>query len=193
MKSISITGSVRADLGKNTAREVRASGEIPCVLYGGTDLLHFSASEAQFKKLLYTPEVFTVNLDVNGKNYQAVLREVQVHPVSDAILHMDFLQLSADKPVVIDVPVHVVGNSIGVKQGGKLIIKVRKLKVKSLPADLPESITLNVDDLEIGKSIRVRDINLKNIEILDSPNNVVTGVQITRQVAAEAAAPAAKK
>lgn len=188
MKSISITGSARANVGKNTGREVRAAGDIPCVLYGGTDLLHFSASEVQFKKLLYTPEVFTVNLDVDGKNYQAVLREVQVHPVSDAILHLDFLQLSADKAVVIDVPVHITGNSIGVKQGGKLIIKVRKLKVKSLPADLPESIILNVDDLEIGKAIRVKDINIKNVEILDSPNNVVTAVQITRQVAAEAAA-----
>ena len=193
MKSISITGSVRANLGNNTAREVRAAGDIPCVLYGGDDLVHFSASEVQFKKLLYTPEVFTVNLDVDGKNYQAVLREVQVHPVSDAILHLDFLQLSADKAVVIDVPVHITGNSIGVKQGGKLITKVRKLKVKSLPADLPESITLNVDDLEIGKAIRVRDIKVKNVEILDSPNNVVTGVQITRQVATEAAAPAGKK
>lgn len=192
MKSISITGSTRASVGKNTAREVRAAGDIPCVLYGGTDLLHFSASEVQFKKLLYTPEVFTVNLDVDGKNYQAVLREVQVHPVSDAILHLDFLQLFADKSVVIDVPVHITGNSIGVKQGGKLITKVRKLKVKSLPSDLPESITLNVDDLEIGKAIRVRDINVKNVEILDSPNNVVTAVQITRQVAAEAT-PAGKK
>lgn len=193
MKSISITGSARASVGKNTAREVRATGEIPCVLYGGNDLLHFSAPEVQFKKLLYTPEVFTVDLDVDGKKYQAVLREVQVHPVSDAILHLDFLQLSADKPVIMDVPVHITGNSIGVKQGGKLLVKVRKLKIKSLPADLPESITVNVDHLDIGKSVRVKDISIKNVEILDSPNNVVTAVQITRQVAAaENAAPAKK-
>ena len=192
MKSISITGSVRASVGKNTAREVRAAGNIPCVLYGGTDLLNFSASEVQFKKLLYTPEVFTVHLDIDGKQFQAVLREVQVHPVSDAILHLDFLQMFSDKQVVIDVPVHITGNSIGVKQGGKLITKVRKLKIKALPADLPESITLNVDTLEIGKSIKVKDINVQNVEILDSPNSVVTAVQITRQVATEAA-PAGKK
>ena len=192
MKSISITGSARASVGKNTAREVRAAGNIPCVLYGGTDLLHFSASEVQFKKLLYTPEVFTVHLDINETQFKAVLREVQVHPVSDEILHLDFLQMFADKQVVIDVPVHITGNSIGVKQGGKLITKVRKLKIKALPADLPESITLNVDTLEIGKAIKVKDINVKNVEILDSPNSVVTAVQITRQVATEAA-PAGKK
>lgn len=193
MKSISIAGSARASVGKNTAREVRAGGNIPCVLYGGSGSVHFSAPEASFKKLLYTPEVFTVQLDIDGKNYHAVMREVQVHPVSDSVMHIDFLELSADKPVVMDVPVHVVGNSIGVKQGGKLVTKVRKLKIKSLPADLPESITLNVDDLDIGKAIRVKDINLKNVEILDSPNNIVTAVQVTRQVAAAEAAPAAKK
>lgn len=204
MKSLTISGSKRTDMTKSGIKKLRHSGNVPCVIYGGKEPVHFAAPIMSFKKLVYTPEVHTVQLNVEGQEYNAIMREIQFHPVNDSILHIDFLEFSNDTPVTIDIPVHVSGNSEGVKQGGKLIIKVRKVKVKALPADLPDQIKLNVDHLLIGDSIRVSDLKEKGVTFLDSPNNIIVGVRTTRAVveetpaaaatgaAAPAAAPAAK-
>lgn len=200
MKSLTISGSKRTDMTKSGIKKLRHSGNIPCVIYGGKEPIHFSAPVMSFKKLVYTPEVHTVNLDVEGQSFNAIMREIQFHPVNDSILHIDFMEFQQDSPVTIEIPVHVSGNSEGVKQGGKLIIKVRKVKVKALPADLPDSIKVNVDQLLIGDSIRIGDLKEKGVTFLDSPNNIIVGVRTTRAVVEEtpvvaattaAAAPAA--
>jgi large subunit ribosomal protein L25 len=183
MKSIAISGTQR-DTGSKVASQLRTEGKVPCVLYGGSENIHFAVPTADFKGLVYTPDVHTVDLSIDGKAFQAVLQEIQFHPVNDSILHVDFVELKSDKPVIIEVPVNITGNSVGVRAGGKLVVKARKLKVKALPAHLPDGIHVNIDTLDIGKSIRVKDIVIPNVEILNSANNVVTAVEMTRQAAA---------
>jgi large subunit ribosomal protein L25 len=187
MKSFAIKGSLRETNGKGAAKQLRDQGNVLCVLYGGKEQIHFTAPEASFKKLVYNHEVHTVELSIDGKEYQAIMKDLQFHPVTDKILHIDFLELSKDKPVVMDIPVKISGNSVGVRQGGKLVTKVRTLKVKALPAKLPDFISVNIDSLEIGKSIRIADIKVNGVELLDSPSNVVTSVQTTRQAVTAAA------
>lgn len=196
MKSLAINGTLRETNGKKGAKALRDQENILCVLYGGSSPVHFSAPVKDFKKLVYNHEVHTVDLTIDGKSYKAVMKDLQFHPVTDAVLHIDFLELSDDKEVEMDIPVKIEGNSVGVRAGGKLVTKVRTLKVRALPKNLPDTISVNIDSLEIGKAIRVADITLKGVELLDSPNNVITSVQTTRQVAAvgaEGAAAAAKK
>lgn len=184
MKSIAINGSLRENLQKQETKKLRAQDIVPCVLYGGKEQIHFAAPASEFKKIVYTPDVFTANLNIGGKTFNAVMQDIQFHPVTDKILHIDFMELIADKAVTIDIPVKVSGNAPGVKQGGKLITKVRKLKVKALPKNLPDYVDVNIDALELGKNIRVSDIKIPNVEILDAPNNVITTVAATRQTAA---------
>lgn len=196
MKSIAIAGSLRDNAKKQTTKQLRNQDIVPCVLYGGKEQVHFAAPAASFKKLVYTPEVLSVDLTIDGKPYTAIMQDIQLHPVSEKIMHIDFLELIKDKAVTIDIPVKITGSAPGVKQGGKLLTKVRKLKIKALPGDLPDNIEIKIDALEIGKSIRVGDIKMKNVEILDSATNIITSVVTTRQVAAEpapGAAPAAAK
>ncbi len=194
MKSLTISGTKRVDLTRQSLRELRASGKVPCVLYGGTEQVHFETPVKDFKSLVYTPEVHTVELAIEGSNYNAILQEIQFHPVTDKILHMDFLQIFADKPVTMSIPVKLIGTSEGQKQGGKLIQKLKKLKSKALLAQLPDSIDLNIETMKIGDSIRVGDIKVDGLTILDAVNNVVVGIRTTRNVVAEtpAAAAAAK-
>lgn len=193
MKSIAISGSLRENEKKQTTKQLRAQDIVPCVLYGGKEQVHFAVPAADFKKLVYTAEVMTADLSIDGKNYSAIMQDIQFHPVSEKILHIDFLELINDKVVTVDIPVKITGSAPGVKEGGKLVTKVRKLKVKALPKDLPDSIEVKIDALEIGKSIRVADLKVKNVEILNAPNNIVTSVVTTRQtVVADAAAPAKK-
>jgi large subunit ribosomal protein L25 len=192
MKSVSISGSPRANVGTKDAKALRAEGKIPCVLYGGTEQVHFSALEKDFKPLVYTPEVKLADLNIDGRTFKATMKEVQFHPISDKLLHVDFLEVSDAKPVIIEVPVKVVGNSPGIKAGGKLVTKFRKLKIRSALANLPESITVNIDKLEIGDGVRVKDITLNGVTLLNTPNAVVVSVATTRNVAA-AAQESAKK
>ena len=200
MKSVSISGLPRVSVGKKDAKTLRREGKVPCTLYGGTEQINFYAEYNTFTHVVYTPEVNTVKITVDGKEYDTLLQEIQFHPVNDKIMHIDFLQLFPDKPVMIDIPVKITGSSSGVKAGGKLTIVTRKLKVKSLPAHLPDDITVDISDLEIGQSRKVGDITLPNVQLLDTPNRVIASVNITRAVAAEvntaaaapAAAPAAK-
>lgn len=184
MKSLAIQGSLREASGKSGAKALREKGEVLCVIYGGNEPVHFSAPVLDFKKLVYSHEVFTVSITIEGKSYNAIMKEIQFHPVTDEILHIDFLQLDDKKSVEIDIPVKISGNSPGVKAGGKLVTKVRKLTVKALPKDLPDFIEVNIDSLELGKAIRVGDIQLKGVQFVNAPNNVITTVQTTRQVVA---------
>jgi len=197
MKSVSISGSPRVNVGKKDAKALRNAENVPCVLYGGKEQIHFYAPYKEFMPLVYTPEVNTVKISINGKEYNALMQEIQFHPVNDKILHVDFLELFPDKHVIIDIPVKITGKSIGVKQGGKLIVGVRKLKVRALPSQLPDYIPVNVDNLDIGQSVKVENISIKEVQLLDAPNKVIVSARITRAVVApteataKAAAPAA--
>jgi large subunit ribosomal protein L25 len=186
MKSVSISGLSRTNVGKKDAKAVRNAGFVPCVLYGGKEQKTFSVKYNDLLPLVYTPEVLTVDLNIDGQNYKALMQEIQFHVLNDKVVHIDFLEMFDNKPVFIDIPVHTTGNSIGVKAGGKLTLNVRKLKVKALPANLPDSIEIKIDDLDIGKSIRVSEIAVNNIELLDTPNMVVVTIKATRNMASAA-------
>lgn len=185
MKTVSLSGSLRANVGKSDANALRAKGHVPCVIYGAGEQLHFSADERAFKDVIYTPETSIVEIDLDGKKYRTVLQESQFHKVTDKLIHADFLQIVDGKPVVVQLPVKAIGQSSGVKAGGKMIVKMRKLKVRGLINQLPERIELNVEGLDIGKSISIGDITLDGIEILHPKNISVISVQTTRAVVAE--------
>jgi len=196
MKTVSISGSPRENVGKKDAKELRKNGHIPCVLYGGNDQVHFSASEKEFKDLIYSPNVHLANLNVAGKSYQAIVQETQFHAVNDSLLHVDFLEVISDKLVRIDIPVNLIGTAEGVKAGGKLVKKARTLKVRAFAKDLPDTIEVNVESLKVGGIVRVRDISVANVTLLDAQTNVIATVAGKRgvtDVAATAAAPAKKK
>lgn len=185
MKTVSLSGSLRANVGKSDANALRAKGHVPCVIYGGGEQVHFSTDERSFRDVIYTPDTNIVEINLDGKTYKTVLQESQFHKVTDKLLHADFLQIVDGKPVTVHLPVKTVGQSEGVKAGGKLTVKMRKLKVRGLINKLPERIELNIDTLAIGKSISVGDINLDGIAILHPKNISVVSVQTTRNVTAE--------
>ncbi|MDR2383762.1 MAG: 50S ribosomal protein L25/general stress protein Ctc [Prevotellaceae bacterium] len=181
MKKIKLEGAVRAGLGKKETKKSRNEQQIPCVLYGnGIENLHFTASISSIKPIVYTPEAFLIDLTVSGKNYLTVLRDIQFHPMSDEILHIDFFNVDESKPVAIDLPVIMEGNSEGVKQGGKLQILVRKLKVSALVNDLPENLVVNISGLGLGKTVFVKDLSYPNIAILTPASSTVCRVKATR-------------
>jgi large subunit ribosomal protein L25 len=185
MKTVSLSGSLRANVGKVDATAVRAKGHVPCVIYGGGEQIHFSADIRDFKNIIFTPETNLVEVNVDGKKYNTVLQEAQYHKINDKLIHADFLLVSNDKPVSVHLPVKAIGQAEGVKAGGKMILKLRKLKVRGLISKLPESINLNVDKLVIGKSISVGDINIDGITVLHPKNISVISVETTRAVVAE--------
>jgi len=180
MKTLTIEGKLRTGLGKKESKKLRAGENVPCVLYGGDAPVHFYSSFSEFRKLIYSPDVHLVNLNIEGKVYTSVLQDTQWHPVEEQILHVDFLLISEDKPVKIGIPVNIQGFAIGIKAGGKLKTNVRKLKVKALPRYLPDTIDVNVEELGLGQSIKVGDISIENVEFLESKTNVITTVAITR-------------
>jgi large subunit ribosomal protein L25 len=193
MKTVSLSGSPRENVGKKDAKRSRREGQIPCVMYGGKEQIHFTADDKGFRKIIFTPEVCLVKIEIGGKEHNTIVQDVQYHPVTDKILHVDFLEIFPDKPVTIGVPVKVEGTAPGVLKGGKLITKMRKLKIKALPEYLPDNIHVSIDNLDIGDSVKVSNIELENITLLDSPNGVIVGVRTARTVveevpAAEAAA-----
>ncbi|HEX8515011.1 MAG TPA: 50S ribosomal protein L25/general stress protein Ctc [Bacteroidia bacterium] len=190
MKSVSISGSPRANVGKKDATALRNAKAVPCVLYGGKEQVHFSALFADFRDLLYTPHVNTVNIDIEGKKYHAIIQEAQYHRVNDSLLHVDFLEIVAGKPVVMNLPVKTTGVSPGVRAGGKLNKKLKTLKVRGLVEKMPDTIDIAIDSLQIGGNVRVSDINIDGLTMLDAPNVTVVSVQVTRAVAADAAAAA---
>lgn len=191
MQIFELKGEVRSDLGKKATSVLRAEGKVPCVLYGGKENIHFAVVEKALQKLLYTPVVYIVKLVIDGQEHEAIMREIQFHPVTDRVLHIDFYQITDNKPVVMEVPVKLHGFAEGVQAGGKLSLVVRKLKVKALPADLPGEIMLDVTHLGLGKSIKVKDLSFDEFEIMNAKDVVVAQIKLTR--AARAAAQEAAK
>lgn len=188
MKTFELKGEIRDDFGKKAARAYRSEGLIPCVVYGGTgeENINFVVKNGDVLKLIYTPEVYLINLDLGKKKFMAILKEVQFHPVKELILHIDFLHVFEKVPVVIEIPVHLKGLAAGVKAGGKLSLDARKLKVKALAKDLPEELVIDVTNLKLGKSIQVGDLKFEGLELLNSKNAVVCRVQLTRAARGDA-------
>ena len=180
MKAVFMSGSSRSNVGKKDAKALRVEGLVPCVLYGGDSQIHFSVNATQFKPLLFTPDVHTVDLEIDGKSYKAVLQDIQYHNMKDNVLHADFLQLHESKPVIIQIPVRTSGNSAGVRAGGKLVTKLRKLKVRALLSDLPDFITIDITPLEIGMGVKVREVSVPGLTLLDAQNVDVVAVTATR-------------
>jgi len=187
MKTFELKGTVRTDLGKKATKAERVAENVPCVLYGGAENVHFTSTVSDLRKLVYTPEVFVVNLDIDGKKSKAIMKALQFHPVSDRVLHIDFLQLTDNKPVVVELPVKLEGLAEGVKAGGKLALEMRKLKVKGLYNQIPENIVIDVTELGLGKSIQVAKVSVENLEILNAKNAVVAQVKLTRAARGAAA------
>jgi large subunit ribosomal protein L25 len=195
MKSITIKGSERESVGKVATKALRNAGAIPCVLYGGDQAVHFSAEEKAFKNLIYTPNAHTVVIELgNGKSFNAILQDIQVHPVSDKILHIDFFQLFDNKEITMEVPVKIVGTSKGVLAGGVLRLNTRKLKVKALPANLPDFVEADISPLEMGNKLYVTKLVSDKYKLMHPDNTVVCQVRISRAAmkAAQEAAKAAK-
>ena len=195
MKSITIKGSERESVGKVATKALRNAGLVPCVLYGGNQAVHFSAEVMAFKNLVYTPNAHTVEIDLGkGKSFNAVLQDIQVHPVSDKILHIDFFQLFDDKEITMEVPVKIVGKSKGVMAGGDLRLNTRKLKVKALPKNLPDFIEADITPLDMGNKLYVTKVASPDYKIMHPDNTVICQVKISRAAmkAAQEAAKAAK-
>ncbi len=180
MKTVEIIGYKRANLGKSESKKLRAEGNVPCVLYGGEEQIHFYAPMILFRELVYTDRAHFVHLNIEGEEYEAILQDIQFHPVSEVILHVDFLQLFAGKPIKMDIPVHFEGTSPGVTKGGTLIKKRRYLKIKALPKNMPEFIEVRLESLDFGRSIKVEEIEENNFEILDPKIASVAVVEIPR-------------
>lgn len=191
MKSITIKGSERESVGKVATKALRNAGMVPCVLYGGNQAVHFSAEEKAFKNLVYTPNAHTVEIALAGKTYNAILQDIQVHPVSERILHLDFFELFDDKEITMEVPVKVTGVSPGVLLGGVLNLNTRKLKVKALPKNLPDFVEANISELQMGNKLYVTKLASDDYKLLHPENTVVAQVRISR-AAMKAAQEAAK-
>ena len=206
MKTFQLNGTARTDLGKKAVKELRKQGLIPAVLNGGElvelpyngtlkageklveltggkkgiIVTDFTVTKEDVRKLVYTPDIFAVELTINGEKKMAVLKDLQFHPVTDAILHMDFLEVSDKKPVVMEVPVQLEGHSEGVRAGGKLSLSMRKLKVKAVYTDIPERLVINIDKLGLGKTIQVGELHFEGLELMNAKNAVVCAVNLTR-------------
>ncbi len=180
MQTVDIVGYKREDLSKSNTKQIRAEGNVPCVLYGAEDHVHFSAPAYLLNKLVNTTEVYYVVVDIEGKEYRCILQDVQYHPVSDIIIHADFRELTPGKKVKMEVPVKLVGTSPGVIAGGVLVRKRRKVSVQALPKDMPQQIELDVSALDLGKSLKVKDLHVENGEILVPDRITVVSVEIPR-------------
>ena len=180
MKSITIQGTKRESVSKKSTKALRDAELVPCVVYGGAETLNFSAEERSFKGLVYTPDAHTVSIEVDGQTIPAVLQDIQFHPITDKILHADFYQLADDKPVVMEVPVRLTGRAKGVVSGGALRQSFRKLKLKALPANLPDEIVVDVTPLKIGNKLYVGDIKTDGFTFMHPDNAVVVAVKMSR-------------
>jgi large subunit ribosomal protein L25 len=180
MKSIAISGSPRENVGKRDAKELRYQGLVPAVLYGGQNQVHFSVSASDLKGLVYTPDVQFIDLDVAGVKAKAIIQDVDFHPLTELPLHVDFLELNESKPVVMEIPVKLTGTSPGVKTGGKLVQKLRKLRVKALPKDMPQNVEVSLESLEVGKSVAVEELKFDNFRIMNNGDDTIVSVIMSR-------------
>jgi large subunit ribosomal protein L25 len=188
MKTVSMSGSLRESVGKKDAKRNRREGKVPCVIYGGKEQIKFVMDEKFFIKILFTDEVYLLKITIDGKDFDAILQDIQYHPVTDKVLHADFLEILPGKKVTIAIPIKVEGVAPGVLQGGKLNKKLRKIKIKGLVEDLPDFITVNINELNIGDSIKVKDVKNDKLEFLDMSSSVIVGVKTARGATAEEAA-----
>jgi len=209
MKTITIEGQIRTEFGKSATRQLRLEEKVPAVIYGGATEINFAAPATAFKNIVYTPDFNVVEAMIDGKSYRCVLKDLQFDKVSDKLIHVDFLELVEDKKVTVTLPIKFIGAPVGVKAGGKLVIKIKSLKVKLLPKYLLENIELDITNLELNENVRVQDVKAENMEIMNSPRIPIASITMTRQLkqeeasapkpaakaapAVKAAAPAAKK
>ena len=187
MKTLQIQASARADFGKKAAKACRREGQIPCILYGGGEEIAFTVDTKAVKPLIYTPNSYIVEIEIDGKVEKAVMREVQFHPVKEQILHIDFYRVQEGKPVAIDVPVRLTGNSEGVKAGGKLVLSKRKIRVSGMIENLPDELVIDITTLGVGKSIFVGDLQYENLTMLTPATTAVCAVRVTRATRGAAA------
>jgi len=180
MKIIAISGSPRENVGKRDAKELRYEGKVPAVLYGGKEQAHFAVVITELKDAIYTPEANFLEIDINGTKTRAIIKELQFHPLTDVLLHVDFLQLFDDKEIVMEIPVKLDGTSPGVKMGGKLVQKLRKLRVKSLPKDMPQVVEVSITKLEVGNLFRVRDLEKGAYTVTNIPEDTIVSVGMSR-------------
>jgi large subunit ribosomal protein L25 len=180
MKTFDLKGTLRKELGKKASKVVRKEEAIPCVLYGHGDPVHFSGNEKEYGKVIYTPSSYKINLDIDGTVHPAVMKAIQFHPVSDRPLHIDFIRIADGKPVTVTIPVRLEGFAKGVQQGGKLKMEMRRATVKGLIDQIPDELLLDVTNIEVGQSIKVRDLSFSEFEILDPKNMVIASVRSTR-------------
>lgn len=194
MKTFDLKGTLRKELGKKATKKVRNEESIPCVLYGSGEPVHFIANEKEYGKVIYTASSYQINLDIDGTVYPAIMKEIQFHPVSDRPIHVDFIRITDGKPVITSIPVRLEGFAKGVQQGGKLKLEMRRVKVKGIIKLIPDELLLDVTNVEVGQSIKVRDLSYPEFEILDPKNAVIASVKTTRAAkgAAEAAGSEAK-
>lgn len=195
MRSIALKANKRDQVGPKAAKQLRKTGEIPCVVYGGSAPVHFSLDQNTVNKIVYTPDFSRIDLELDGKVHPSIIKEIQFGKMDDKVQHIDFLELVEDKKIICDIPIKLMGVAKGVREGGKLLVKVRKLKVKAFPKDLKDTIELNVETLELGKSVKVSDVKVENLEILNSMSIPIASVEVTRALksAATEAAKADKK
>ncbi len=190
MKSVSISGSLRENVGKKDAKAQRLQDLVPCVVYGGKEQAHIVVEEKQFKGLLYTPETRYAELTFGGKTINAIIQEAQFHPTTERLIHVDFLEVIDNKPITIPVPIKTVGTSPGVLVGGKMVKKFRKIRLKGLLKDMPEFVDINIGNLELEQSVKIADIEIPNIQVMELKQNVVILVTRTRNVVEETTAQA---
>ena len=185
MKTLAISVKERLNVGKTNTRALRNQGNVPCVLYGGEKQVTFYAHENDFRKLVYTPDTFVVELDIDGTVTKAIMQDIQFHPVTDKILHIDFLEVFDNKAITVSIPVNLNGTPIGVKNGGNLMFRRSKIITKGLVANLPNSIELNIEHLNIGMFTYIKDITVEGCELIAPGNSVVVGVKTARTVVEE--------
>lgn len=187
MKTVTIEGQLRTELGKSATRQLRSQGMVPGVIYGGAQEISFQAPVLAFKSLVYTDQFQIAEVKVGGKTYRCIMKDLQFNKVSDVLAHIDMLELVDDKKVIATLPLKFTGSSVGVKAGGKLVTKMKSVKVKALPKDLIESIEVDITNLELNANIRVQDIKTVNMEIMNSPRIPIASVEMTRQLKQEEA------
>ena len=185
MKTLAISAKLRKGIGKSDSKALRNQGNVPCVLYGGEKQVCFYAHENDFRNLVYAPDVFIVELEIEGEKYRAVMQDLQFHPVTDKLLHIDFLQIFDNKEVTVNIPVRLTGNAVGIRDGGILSFRRRKIITKAIPANLPDYIEIDIEDIEIGQSVYIKELRVDEYTFLAPDNAVVVGVRMARELIIE--------
>lgn len=183
MKTLSLKAEKRENLGKKSTEVLRAKQHVPCVMYGGEENIHFHVHENDLKSIIYTDQVYVIEVELDGKVYKSVMKDIQFHPVKDNVLHVDFMQVFEDKPAVVAIPVQLTGNSVGILAGGKLRLKKRNLKVKGLIKDFPERLEIDITELKIGDSFKINELKYENLELIENGQTMVVGIATSRLAA----------